>query len=309
MRGFTIVEFMIVVTLIIALAIGLLLLTDPLERIHVSNDVRMAHFAESMLTSLTAAESANGTQYDAYSFEAGALSESTPAAIISSMVQDGHMQPGFLIAEKERKKMLMTIRPPFSYISLCFVPESKQYRTMADSSKNSSGGTWTQCEQGECYYCMYGMGNDNATLFGDSCNTIDYKNPPYHMGVTLITKDPTNKMTTYGCIGFVAVDWGCDTSYCPKGYRTMHKNYSAGGPSDPYNSIACLWAHTMLPDSEKNYCIPPEQSNCAKFPYPASESSYRYEYCKDKCLAGPIPRDVFQAPLVSCTVKTPVGWN
>ena len=153
MRGRMMVELLFFVTLCSVLAIVLWRLVDPLEQInHGADAARKADMVE-----LASAYERYQKTYQTYPWDSnksGSVVLNTQQASeiglsgISELVVKNELKPQFG-SRQSLLSMFITQQPLTNVVSICFAPESKNFREQATKNKDGTPG----CTIGACYIC------------------------------------------------------------------------------------------------------------------------------------------------------------
>lgn len=155
-RGFTLVEMLIVVALIAALAVGLLATLDPLEKLRLGRDSASFDVASSIQDSLVDYYTISSAYPFAQNVSGISLTagNATITSGLGNMTASGSLKNTFFsINSSVRGDVLVTTNTSLETVITCFLPDSKKYKS--DSIFDNAGVSSATCPgAATCYYCL-----------------------------------------------------------------------------------------------------------------------------------------------------------
>jgi prepilin-type N-terminal cleavage/methylation domain-containing protein len=182
-QAFTMIELLIVISVLGILAVGLLAAVDPFEQLKKSRDTNTRQSVLALQTALTRYYAThNGLPWDTSSNvdcyttygdagirpDATMIADAGMAPCIASVEADGELKPGFVNALGANAQRMYISSANVSDISVCFAPESKSVfaeentkysndGTLADGTGGAVDCTTASGKEaagiGACYYC------------------------------------------------------------------------------------------------------------------------------------------------------------
>lgn len=182
-KAFTMIELLIVISVLGILAVGLLAAVDPFEQLKKARDTNTRQSVLALQTALTRYYAThNGLPWDnqsnptCYANYGGAGTRPSAIAIstaemgpcVTSVEGDGELKPGFVAALGANATRMFISSSTVSSISVCFAPESKSVFAEENTKylntgeiADGTGGTAdcstsagkTTAGIGNCYYC------------------------------------------------------------------------------------------------------------------------------------------------------------
>ncbi len=158
--GFTLVELLIVISLLGALAVGLLATVDPFEQLKKGRDTSMRNTVSEMLSANLRYYSTKGSFPWGTGSTFSAQGANVMGSDITSLVNAGELKNRFmeLAGTGNLAKILLTSTSAES-LSVCYSPESKSFQAEANTVYSSdalaqSSGCKSQGGTATCYYCV-----------------------------------------------------------------------------------------------------------------------------------------------------------
>lgn len=159
-QGFTLVELLIVIALLGALAIGLLATVDPFEQLKKGRDTSMRNTVSEMLNASLRYYSTKGSFPWGTGSTFTAKGANTMGSDITSLVNAGELKNRFmdLAGTGNLAKILITSTSNES-VAVCFSPESKSIQAdgntvYASDAVALASGCKSQGGTALCYYCV-----------------------------------------------------------------------------------------------------------------------------------------------------------
>lgn len=152
-KAFTLIELLIVIALLGALAIGLLAALDPFEQFKKGRDTGIRN---------TVSELHGGfIRYYAIKNEMPYLSTisgtgETNSAYIQSVVDTGELKTDFMQLAEDQLQYI-ELNGGTETLTTCFQPQSKSFRSDPNTKFTATGGTATGCPSSTattCYWCI-----------------------------------------------------------------------------------------------------------------------------------------------------------
>lgn len=164
-KGFTLIELLIVIAILGILAIGLMAAIDPLEQLKKGHDTATRNAVEEFYNS--------GMRYYAvkskFPWGSTAVNTSTLMSMtntyLQSIVSVGELKTRFIDMAKENRLdriyVTSTHADPATQnrdeLTVCFLPESKAFKSEDSTYFSASGGTAVGCPNvtlTTCYWCL-----------------------------------------------------------------------------------------------------------------------------------------------------------
>ena len=156
-KAFTLIELLIVIALLGALAAGLLAAIDPFEQLKKGADTSVRGQAETLYN----ASIAYYAQRNALptGLASGTLSQPASAltAGINELANAGELKADFVALAGGKLSSIVISVPNNQKIIVCYQPQSKAFRNDQYTKYNSTGATRAGCPSGtsaSCYQCF-----------------------------------------------------------------------------------------------------------------------------------------------------------
>lgn len=271
--GFTLIELLIVISIVSLLAIMIISVINPLEQIKKSRDTTTLNTASEILAAIIRSSGASKKAISA-EVRGASLKESEGKAVIISLSDMGELKNNFVNSvENMRTNLYLTGKMDLSQLHVCFVPESKSFKTSNMTAFNVYGEA-ENCTENSCYLCLENLAGskvkesedttEESTTVSNSCEGYDPYYPQYPF-----TCDYSTKWSQYGCTNFCVADFGCD-SYCPPGQRHLAKSFYSANAS---GVMSCI---IKVNETREHYCVSGEAANCAELPHRSSTSDFEW---------------------------------
>lgn len=159
-KGFTLVELLIVIALLGALAVGLLATVDPFEQLKKGRDTSMSNTIAEFLNANLRYYSTKGNFPWGTGSTFTAKGANTMASDITSLINAGELKNRFLeVAGTGNMAKVLVTSTAADALSVCYKPESKTYQENANSIYATDGvalasGCKAQGGTALCYYCV-----------------------------------------------------------------------------------------------------------------------------------------------------------
>ncbi|MBI3385737.1 prepilin-type N-terminal cleavage/methylation domain-containing protein [Candidatus Gottesmanbacteria bacterium] len=158
--GFTLVELLIVIALLGALAIGLLATVDPFEQLKKGRDTSASNVVQEFLNANLRYYSTKGYLPWGTGTTFTAAQANTLGASITALINAGELKNRFMdIAGTGNLAKILVTSTSVDSVAVCFQPESKSYQQNANTVYSSDAvaqtqGCTSQGGSGLCYYCV-----------------------------------------------------------------------------------------------------------------------------------------------------------
>ncbi len=160
MQGFTLVELLIVIALLGALAVGLLVTINPVEQIAKGRDTTMRNTARSFFDASVRYYSTRST-YPWGTYLANTTVNSQTAAF-TTLVNAGEVKSNFVnLAGTANLALMYVTQTASDQIAVCFKPTSKGIQADPNTIYDQSAGTSianckgaTSTGTADCYVCI-----------------------------------------------------------------------------------------------------------------------------------------------------------
>lgn len=158
--GFTLVELLIVIALLGALAIGLLATVDPFEQLKKGRDTSVSNMVAEFLNANLRYYSTKGQFPWGTGSTFSSQGANTMGSDITSLVNAGELKNRFMdIAGTGNLAKVLVTSTAVDSLAVCFSPESKSFQANANTVYSSDAiaqttGCKSQGGTGLCYYCV-----------------------------------------------------------------------------------------------------------------------------------------------------------
>lgn len=159
-KGFTLVELLIVIALLGALAIGLLATVDPFEQLKKGRDVSVSNMVAEFLNANLRYYSTKGNFSWGTGSQFTAQAANTMGSDITALINAGELKNRFVdIAGTGNLAKVLVTSTAADQLAVCFSPESKTFQANANTVYGSDGaavttGCKSQGGTSLCYYCV-----------------------------------------------------------------------------------------------------------------------------------------------------------
>jgi prepilin-type N-terminal cleavage/methylation domain-containing protein len=158
--GFTLIELLIVIALLGALAIGLLATIDPFEQLKKGRDTSTRNTAIEFYNASLRYYGTKGTfPWGATYSSPVSLTTSTMTPAITELINAGELKANFTVTiQPVQLGRISLVSPQTDQMTLCFSPESKNFRLDPNATYNQSGTMIAGCGSGtstQCYWCVH----------------------------------------------------------------------------------------------------------------------------------------------------------
>lgn len=156
--GFTLIELLIVIALLGALAIGLLATIDPFEQLKKGRDTATRNTATEYYNAMLRYYGTKGAFPFGTATTLNELLSDDTADNIQALIDTGELKSNFVAAAGSRLERVNTFSiDPNDNLTVCFIPESKNFRIDSNTIYDSTGGPGSACGTGTstgCYWCI-----------------------------------------------------------------------------------------------------------------------------------------------------------
>jgi hypothetical protein len=298
-ESFTLLETVIVMALLMALAVVLLAALDPLEQIYRTRDLSYLVSSKDIHSAITGSLIRKDIPWEEQ-IEAITLSSSVGQEIIKKLINDGELKTD---AKWSGSRLLadiyLTAPQDGANFYLCYQPISKAHRQSSNNRYDKFGVIQQGCPASSCYTCIAGNVNMDLAV-ADAPETGSFSVPTPTSAVTSApspTRGPTltpvpenpkcnnfdpeyptfahtcnysDKWRMFGCTNYCVQDMGCGGGACRPDERRLEKHYSNPRPAD-ISLCVMYWFFTR-----EEYCISGREANCGYKSYRSSELDYRW---------------------------------
>ncbi len=161
-KGFTLVELLIVIALLGALAVGLLASLDPFEQFKKGDDTGVRNTVSEIQGAVIRYYSIkNSMPWGSTVFATAGVPATDPSVtnFISTIISTGELKTDFLsLAQNQLRNIFVS--GTTTTVAVCFQPESKSFRSDPNTKFNDAGsvqGTEMSCGNASatnCYWCV-----------------------------------------------------------------------------------------------------------------------------------------------------------
>ncbi len=286
--AFTIVEMLIVVSLIAILSVAVLSLIHPKEQTNRATDTNIFKFATEIFLAIDRYDTNQNTPPFNQTFSNIYLNSESGLQIIQNLVDTQEIKSTALDS-KFLDQLLFTGQPAPLQYSICFQPQSSMYRQDQDKC-----GYYKPDINDGCFVCISNISDDNTTTptptiaptnipqstptqSQDICDLTDY--PPYPCTSFYASDD----YAEYGCDRFQIDDRSCNefvwrtwntpcASICQPGERCLKKIYTAFDFLSPEGQNC----YDHIPETTEYYCVGEPYANCTG--YPGISTDYGFNF-------------------------------
>lgn len=256
--AFTLVEILIVVSLIATLSVSVISIINPTEQKNKADDAKIKTLiSEIFKAHLRYSQYEKGSYLDT-PIVATQINSPDSIVFLETLISADELKES-LFSDSNLNKILLST-DSIDNVALCFLPKAKNNQLYSDDTRYDIEGFYRQdCSDKQCYFCLTSDSDTKdqtarITIFPsatpDPCLTYNKARPNF----PFIT-DFTDKYSEYGCTNFSIQDRSCD-SYCPSGQRHLIKNYYGV----PYKGIC----ESHATEIKENYCVSEPYANCIK---------------------------------------------
>ncbi|EKD87270.1 MAG: hypothetical protein ACD_36C00172G0004 [uncultured bacterium] len=160
-QGFTLVELLIVIALLGALAIGLLATVDPFEQLKKGRDTSVSNMVAEFLNANLRYYSTKGQFTWGTGTTFTARGADTMGSDITSLVNAGELKNRFMdIAGTGNLAKMLVTSTAVDHLAVCYDPESKTFNANANTVYGSGGLATSGCISESsgglesCFYCV-----------------------------------------------------------------------------------------------------------------------------------------------------------
>jgi len=257
--AFTLVEIIIIITILAVLTVGVLALINPVEQRAKGKDSGTYSLTNQILSAFDRYYLTRRALPYSEDITSTSLTLSPASSTISILTSQEELKASLLNSPSIQPILLTSYLDPVSY-HLCFRPASKNFR------ENSQ-------------LCIYN--SDGSTIVPTPADPCDQDPDFPHYPTTSMYLD--DQFLEYGCDRFSVLDrsclestWSslnteCDT-YCQPGQRCLIKQYT----STTVNFIDFINCLTHSQDARQYYCTDEPYSNCINHPELSSDLDFDY---------------------------------
>jgi len=267
-RGFTIVELLIVVSLIAILSVSILAVVNPIEQINKSQDVKVKNLLTEIFKAHIQHSLESSENYSVSPLVASALSSVESQPFIDALISSQSLK-NTSSSDPNLGKIFIT-SDSIDKVVLCYLPKAIANQVSKEPHFDNQGNPKDTCSSKGCYYCLSSIVSDIAVISTPTpasaigpCSGFDPERPNFPF-----TSNYSSKWSVYGCTNYSVNDSrGCD-SFCPSGQRHLIKSYYGV----PFSAV-CL-SKTAI--TTENYCVAEPYANCAAHPNSSSDLDFNY---------------------------------
>lgn len=268
MKGaFTLIELLIVVSLIAVLSVSIISVINPIEQTKKASDAAIKVLLSDIFKAHLRYSSDASKDYFSEPVVAISLSSSESLPFIDTLISAKELKQSIL-ADVNLKRIFLSAKS-INDITLCFLPESKSSQRSSENNFDIQGQLKPTCLDNSCYYCLANIAplalvTPIPTQNPDPCASFDPEYPNYPH-----TTNNSAKWAAYGCTNYSTTDMGCGVdNYCPSTQRHIKKGYY----SVPFSDLCTLkWTKTT-----EDYCVPEPYANCVAHPNPSSDLDFNH---------------------------------
>lgn len=162
-QGFTLVELLIVIALLGALAIGLIGALDPFEQLKKGTDTGVRNSVSEVQSAVVRYYALKGrmpwydvndSTFTGWSPSAISLQNTSSLSVLNEITSTGELKSNFTTLQNAQLNKIM-ITGDSQNVIVCFRPESKSFRADNNTKFNADGTTLAGCPTtGTCYWCV-----------------------------------------------------------------------------------------------------------------------------------------------------------
>jgi len=262
--AFTMVELLIVVTIISLLSVVAISVIKPREQQAKAFDARLQNTLSDLFNASLRYQYQDDKFISSDPVSALLMSDSQAQALYQPLVDQGFFKASQL-SSSDLDYIYLTTQG--DSLALCFQPRSTRLQLSDKTLFDQSAQVQDFCPASSCYYCLSTDNSARAYATGtptpppDPCDDFDPEWPNYPF-----TTNYSSTFSEFSCTNYVVQDEGCD-DYCPSGQRHLVKNYYTYGTG----TWTCL-AHRF--ETDQHYCVPDPYANCSRAPYGSRSSDF-----------------------------------
>ena len=289
--AFTLVEIIIIITILAVLTVGVLALINPVEQRAKGKDSGTYSLTNQILSAFDRYYLTRRALPYSEDITSTSLTLSPASSTISILTSQEELKASLLNSPSIQPILLTSYLDPVSY-HLCFRPASKNFRENSQLCiYNSDGSKQDTPDPNSCYLCTASIPQQNRpvtaltplapTIVPTPADPCDQDPDFPHYPTTSMYLD--DQFLEYGCDRFSVLDrsclestWSslnteCDT-YCQPGQRCLIKQYT----STTVNFIDFINCLTHSQDARQYYCTDEPYSNCINHPELSSDLDFDY---------------------------------
>lgn len=264
--GFSLVELLIVVSLVTILTVAILTVINPAEQVKKANDAKTQNLISDIVTSALRYTGSTDNPLSSATVTAATLTQSQGQDMLNLLINAHELKNS--VIDAPQLSQIFYNYAAINHFSLCYQPLSQTYQKNSLTHFDSTGTYQADCTSSHCYYCLpeKPIVDVNAPTPtptpADPCTFLDpeYPNFPW-------TCNYSSRWSIYGCDDYCVVDMGCNG--CPPGSRRLRKMYS-GNRGLPYSDpMKCILNWLVV---QEDYCVPDPYANCTNHPLPSSNT-------------------------------------
>lgn len=253
-HAFTLVEILVIVSLIIILSISVISIINPSEQKNKASDAKLKTLISEIFKAHLRYSQYGEGSYLTTPVVASQINLPESMAFLETLVSAEELKRT-TISDSNMNRILLTT-DSLDNVTLCFLPKAKANLSSSDTHYDNQGVYRSDCSDLQCYFCLSTEVKENFAEITtvpsptpDPCSVYSRNRPnfPY-------TTDFADKYTDLGCTNFNIQDRGCD-SYCPSGQRHLIKWYS----SKTLNPLC-------TPSLKEDYCVSEPYADCLNHP-------------------------------------------
>lgn len=241
-KAFTLIEILIVVTILGILAAVVVSALDPIEQINRGRDTALIQTSENFVSAVQRYEVITNKMPWQDDLNQEVLTSNPSQSIFSTLTTIGELKSSFSNSNVNNLAQLyLTAETENAFFRVCFAPKSFAYQQHPQTLFFRDGSFNESCFNNRegCFFCLGDFEVEEVIAEAipeeptdtnhappqdeDPCSDFNPERPNLPW-----TTNYTDAYSQYGCTNYSITDRGCD-AYCPEGQRHLVQRYYSYG--------------------------------------------------------------------------------